>query len=281
MSIYKNIKNNSTIKLIVFLVLVSATIYLVAVFLDTFNKEYCAILEFIIVRLSTMLVLLIFFQLVSSLAIAKEISEEMETFNEGPDNVSTFMATLRKNHFLIFMFTLLFWVMGTTYFAEDYLLSYILGALSFIFSTLYLAQFVVYTMAYLKKPIKKTSSKSAHPNNKKQTRYMFTAASKAITGANASKAAVVCLECIKGGAMLLGFSEIGYKLTHGGMNDVSPWRGELLNRQFPDDRTGQWSESKAAHAIHNQAMGNEHDKIYEIKDVMGELKLKFPESKGK
>jgi hypothetical protein len=167
MSIYKNIKNNPTIKLIVFLVLVSVTIYLVAVFLDIFNKEYYPILEYIIVRLSSMLVLLIFFfQVVSFFAITKEISQEMKTFNEGPDNVSTFMATLRKNHFLIFMLTLLFWFMGTTYFAEDYLLSYILGALSFIFSILYFAQFVVYTMAYLKKQIKKTSSKSAHPNNK-------------------------------------------------------------------------------------------------------------------
>ena len=55
--------------------------------------------------------------------------------------------------------------------------------------------------------------------------------------------------------------EIGYKLTHGGMNDVCPWRQEWLNKIFPDDETKIWTESKAAIALHNRAMGNPHDSV--------------------
>lgn len=33
-----------------------------------------------------------------------------------------------------------------------------------------------------------------------------------------------------------------YKLTHGGMNDMSPWRQATLNRMFPNDRTGVYGQ---------------------------------------
>ena len=54
-----------------------------------------------------------------------------------------------------------------------------------------------------------------------------------------------------------------YKLSHGGMNDVSPWRQEWLNQTFPNDKTKIWTESKASMAMHNRAMGNPHGEIYD------------------
>ena len=108
--------------------------------------------------------------------------------------------------------------------------------------------------------------------NKKKgsTRTMFTAA-------NAKKVATVCLECAKGAITIGGGLEIGYKLTHGGMNDVSPWRQHWLNETFPDDKTKIWTESKAAMAMHNRAMGNPHNSIY---DPIGEkIKNSLPKKR--
>ena len=45
------------------------------------------------------------------------------------------------------------------------------------------------------------------------------------------------------------------------MNDVCPWRQEWLNKIFPDDETKICTESKAAIALHNRAMGNPHDSV--------------------
>ena len=36
---------------------------------------------------------------------------------------------------------------------------------------------------------------------------------------------------------------------------------------FPDDRTKVWTESKAAFALHNRAMGNPHNNIYQMQDM--------------
>jgi hypothetical protein len=36
---------------------------------------------------------------------------------------------------------------------------------------------------------------------------------------------------------------------------------------FPDDRTKIWTESKAAYALHNRAMGNPHNNIYQMQDM--------------
>ena len=71
--------------------------------------------------------------------------------------------------------------------------------------------------------------------------------------------------------------EVDYKLTHKEMDDVSFWRKEWLNKTFPDDKTKIWSESKAAMAMHNRAMGNPHDAIY---DSIGEkIKKSLPKEK--
>jgi len=68
-----------------------------------------------------------------------------------------------------------------------------------------------------------------------------------------------------------------YKLTHGGMNDISPWRQEWLNQTFPDDKTKIWTESKAATAMHNRAMGNPHNIVYD--SVSDKIRKVLPKEK--
>lgn len=60
------------------------------------------------------------------------------------------------------------------------------------------------------------------------------------------------------------------------MNDISPWRQAGLNQTFPNDKTKVWSETKAAMAVHNVAMGNSHD--YSMGDRVSE-KFKLPGKK--
>jgi hypothetical protein len=66
-------------------------------------------------------------------------------------------------------------------------------------------------------------------------------------------------------------------LTHGGINDMSLLRQSAMNKMFPDDRTKIWSETKAAHAMQNRAMGLPHNDVYK---TMGDKMLdKFPRTK--
>ena len=81
------------------------------------------------------------------------------------------------------------------------------------------------------------------------------------TASSFKKIAVVCIDCARGVVTIGGALELGYKVTHGGVNAMSPLRQEWLNKTFPDDKTKIWTESKASMALHNRAMGNPHDSI--------------------
>lgn len=81
------------------------------------------------------------------------------------------------------------------------------------------------------------------------------------------KAVITCVECAKGFGTIMVGEEMMYKLSAGGMNDVSLPRQWMLNKMFPDNRTKIWTESKAAFALHNQAMGNPHNNIYQMQDM--------------
>jgi len=76
-----------------------------------------------------------------------------------------------------------------------------------------------------------------------------------VTSKGMKQAGVMCSECVKVTVQLSFGAETLWKLTHGGMNDISPWRQYGLNQMFPYDRTGVWTETKAGMAIHNRAMG--------------------------
>lgn len=112
---------------------------------------------------------------------------------------------------------------------------------------------------------------------------MFSGITAHMTNPGVRKAAVTCLECAKGFGTLLVGAEVTYKLSTGGMNAMSSPRQWMLNNMFPDDRTKIWTESKAAYALHNRALGNPHNNIYQIQDirnkhgnVIEQIKLEVP-----
>jgi len=55
------------------------------------------------------------------------------------------------------------------------------------------------------------------------------------------------------------------------MGDVFPWRQYLLNRQYPEDITEIWIESKALAASHKRAMSRPHYAIESFKDILPKL----------
>lgn len=65
------------------------------------------------------------------------------------------------------------------------------------------------------------------------------------------------------------------------MNDMTPWRQYVLNKMYPDDRTKVWTETKAAVAAHNRAMGYPHDRIYTNTDAFKNFKDILPKSGDK
>ena len=96
---------------------------------------------------------------------------------------------------------------------------------------------------------------------------MFNGIAAHVTNPGARKVVVTCVECAKGLGTLFVGGEMMYKLTAGGMNAVSPPRQWVLNQMFPDGRTKIWMESKAVYALHNRAMGNPHNNIYQMQDM--------------
>jgi hypothetical protein len=263
MKFLKELKGNVSIRITIlilgFLLLLKLLFILSNIFV-----EYLHILDFINWRLFFILCILVLLQSLLNLPFVKDLQQEMSIFNEGPANKSSFLAHLRKYHFSLLVSAYLLYSLAVTYFVEEPLISYLLGLLAFINLIFYLVQFVVYTNEYVKKSFKSNKSVLHGDKRKGQTRNI-------VTVSTLKQVATVCLECTKGVLTLGGGLEIGYKLTHGGMNDVSSWRQVWLNETFPDDTTKIWTESKAAMAVHNRAMGNPHNSIY---DPLGDKIMK-------
>jgi hypothetical protein len=99
------------------------------------------------------------------------------------------------------------------------------------------------------------------------------------------KVGKVCMECLKGGGMVILGLEGAAKLAKGSPLAVSPWRENLLNYHFPEDKTKVWTELKAAKAWHAKAMGHPHESIYEENPILKsaktleEFKDSFPKQK--
>jgi hypothetical protein len=251
----KALKKNLSIKInIIFLVF---SLFLKLWFtLSNVFVEYLDIIDFINWRLFFVLCILVLLQILLNLPFVKDLQQEISIFNEGPANKSFFIAYLRKYHLALLLSAYLWYFLAVSYFVEEPFISYLLGLIAFINLILYLVQFVVYTNDYVRKSF--TSNKSSFNRDKREgsTRNM-------VTSSTIKKMATVCYEFTKGAIALGGGLEVVLKLSHGGMNDVSPWRQEWLNQTFPNDKTKIWTESKASMAMHNRAMGNPHGEIYD------------------
>jgi len=269
MKLFKELKNNVFVKINTILLVFSLLLRLLFTLCNIF-VEYLYIIDLINWRVFFVLCILVLLQILLNLPFVKDLQQEMSIFNEGPANKSSFTAHLRKYHFALLLSAYLLYSLAVTYFVEEPFISYLLGLIAFINLILYLVQFVVYTNEYVRKSF--TSNKSSLHKDKRKgsTRNM-------VTSSTIKKIATVCYECAKGVITLGGGLEVGYKLSHGGMNDVSPWRQAWLNQTFPDDKTKIWTESKAAMAMHHRAMGNPHEDIYD--SVGDKIKKSLPKEK--
>lgn len=110
-------------------------------------------------------------------------------------------------------------------------------------------QFAVYAKKYVTKSFWFDKNIFNTDKEKGSTRSIFTAS-------NVKKVVTVCIKCAKDAIIIAGWLEIGYKLTHEGMDDVSSVWQEWLNKTFLDDKIKIWIESKNI-----IAMGNPYDFI--------------------
>ena len=269
MKLLKKFLNNVSFK-ITFISLICLLLLKQLLVLSNVFIEYLYIIDFLTWRLFFVLCILMLLQSLLNLSFIKDLQQEMSIFDEGPANKSFLITQLRKYHFSLLLSTYLLYSLAVTYFVNDPLISNLLGLIAFISLILYLVQFVVYTKEYITKSFKSNKSILHKDKRKGSTRSM-------VTASDLKKVGTVCLECAKGAIALGGGLELGYKLTHGGMNDVSPWRQHWLNQTFPDDKTKIWTESKAAMAMHNRAMGNPHDFIYD--SISDKIKKSLPKER--
>ena len=215
-----NLKKLSTI-----IVLIMPLYFIMAYF--QILTAYLYLLEFVLTRLILVSLFLVLLQVFLDLPFAKGFQEEFQIFNENPKG-RPFLVLLRKYHFQLFLLSYISFGLSTTYFVENFMVSYVLGIVTFIALILYLVQFVVYTKNYLQRQTKNVTYSG--PNRGR--RYFSTPSIQTI-----KKVGVVCLECAKVGIQIGLGAEAAYKLTHGGMNDMSPWRQSAMNKMFPEDKT--------------------------------------------
>jgi hypothetical protein len=269
MKVVQNLKKNLSLKIAFISLMCLLLLKQLLIFLNI-CIEYIYIIDFLTWRLFFVSCILMLLQSLSNLSFVKDFRQEMLIFDQGPANKSFFLSQLRKYHFSLLLSVYLLYSLAVTYFVNDLLISNLLGLIAFINLILYLVQFVVYTKEYVTKSFKSDKSNLYTDERIGSTRSIFTAS-------NVKKIGVVCFECVKSVITLGGVLEIGYKLTHGGMNVVSPVRQEWLNKTFPDDRTKIWTESKAAMAMHNRAMGNPHDSMCD--SISDKIKKSLPKEK--
>jgi len=270
-TILSNIFNqNPNLKKLMAILIFSIPFYFILSYFEILT-DYLYILEFLLVRLILVFLVLMLLQILQDLPITKGFQEELQMFNLDPKD-KPFVVLLRRYHFQLFLLGYISFSLATTYFVENFIISYVFGIVTFISVILYLVQFIVYTKNYVQRQTK----------NFTYTGRRYVSTSMFPTAQTVKKIGVVCLECAKVGVQLGLGAEAGWKLTHGGMNDMSPWRQSAMNKMFPDDQTKIWTETKAGMAMHNRAMGYPHDNIYKTGETIDNVRnsiSKLPKDK--
>jgi hypothetical protein len=154
-------------------------------------QDYLYILEFVLARLILVLLVLMLFQILLNLPITRDFHEELQIFNSDPKNMP-FVVLLRKYHFQLFLLGYINFSLATTYFVENFMVSYVLGIVAFVSVVLYLIQFVVYMQQYLKR-----APKSYSYTGKEPIKRYVSGLSYWVTSKGMKQAGVMCLECVK------------------------------------------------------------------------------------
>ena len=266
------LKSNRFIQITTVFWLLSLMLYALTLFI-AFDEIYIDLIVFAIRRFVFLLIFIITLITIKDFPAVQIFQADYAIFDEGPSNKSAFLTFVRKHHILIIFSSFISYGLATSVFVTNPLIATFFGILTFVFAALYLVQSIVYLIAFWKKSLDKPSSISSKNSQKKkndprgQTRIMFNGMTSHMINPGIRKAAVVCVECVNGLGTIMVGGEMMYKLSAGGMNAVSPPRQWMLNNMFPDDRTKLWTESKAAYALHNQAMGNPHNDVYQMQDM--------------
>jgi len=291
------LKSNRYIQIMIVFWLLSLMLYALTLFI-AFDEIYIDTIGFAIRRFIFLLIFIITLTNVRDFPAVQIFQADYAIFDEGPSNKGAFLTFVRKHHILIIILSYISYALATSVFVTNPLISTFFGILTLVFAALYLVQSTVYFIAFWKNPLDKPYSSFSKKSQKKKTdlrrtprRTMFrdkpylsfskksqkkktdprrTPRRTMFSGTAIRKAAVTCLECGKGVGTLMIAGETLYKLSAGGLNTMSPPRQWVLNNMFPDDRTKLWTESKAAYALHNRAMGNPHNDIYQMQEMWNE-----------
>jgi hypothetical protein len=132
---------------IFFLMVLLNLSYYVATYSNIFS-DYWHVLDFLRIKILSLLILLILLQVWVDLPVSKEFQGELDLYNKPFEN-RPFLVLVRRYHFQICMCIYFAFILSTTYFLEDIMVSYFLGVVAFVASGLYLFQFVVYTKRYI------------------------------------------------------------------------------------------------------------------------------------
>jgi len=126
-----NFRSNSYLKKLSTLIIFMVPLYFIMFYFEIL-QDYLYILEFVLARLILVLLVLMLFQILLNLPITRDFHEELQIFNSDPKNMP-FVVLLRKYHFQLFLLGYLNFSLATTYFVENFMVSYVLGIVAFCF----------------------------------------------------------------------------------------------------------------------------------------------------
>jgi hypothetical protein len=250
MTFFQNLKTPQKILLLTVSFLLSVVFIMLLV--TYFNFTYIEAIKTIGLRFILILTFFLISGYIGNFPIMLEIKNEFLLL----DNLAIsygFPSFFRKYHMVFLFFAAVSYFIIPT-FETNSTSQYVCLLVSFVFIILFFIQFFVHIFFYVKHINKEQKNKNIR---------QFSTVIPVV-----KQVAVVCAECLKVGGGIILAGEIGYKVFAGGPNAVSPPRKFVLNTMFPDDRTKIWSESKAALALHNKAMGLPHDNIYGLQDFV-------------
>jgi hypothetical protein len=215
-----------------------------------FNFRYLWVIEFIILRITTLLLLLFLYSKLAQTKFFIGLRKEILVFDLPRDNPN-FLVKVREYHYLILIVSYALYTLSIAIVIDFPRLANFAAFVSIMGGLIYIIHFLVYASNYLKLNIMEIKANGLVKGTRSFSSYdMF------------QKASVVCLESMKVCGCFILVSELSWKMTHGGPNSIPPWREAVLNDMFPDDNTKVWSETKAGHALENRSIGNPHSDLY-------------------
>lgn len=201
--------------------------------------QYYYILNILFIRGIFFITIYFIVKILKKIHVFKSMLKESQAFENGfYKNRHKSISLLRRYQFFVFFLTFITYQGSIVLPSEYYLISNTLG-----FASLLLAGgYAIQSMEYISYIVR-----SKNPDLSGRRYFSF--------GLGMKKSVQVCAECVKT-TLQLGFGlEMSYKLTHGGLNDISPPRQYLINHTvFPEKPNRVWSEASLGFEIQKRAI---------------------------